>query len=110
VYDCWKHLVFTSYPVLHDQPEEDDGWLSSWSQPSYFNGPFKAIQIFKARALNAVSIHIHFKDLLRSYTNLGYLVEIPPWERGRDRLLGVLHNIVYIRKHRRWKPLLKKIM
>jgi hypothetical protein len=29
VYDCWKHLVVTSYPVLHDQPEEDDGWLSS---------------------------------------------------------------------------------
>jgi hypothetical protein len=23
---------------------------------------------------------------------LGYLVEIPQWERGRDRLLGVLHN------------------
>ena len=65
------------------------------------------INPFKTRALNAVSIHIHFKDLLRSYKNLGYLVEIPQWERGRDRLLGVLHNIVYIRKHRRWKPLLK---
>jgi hypothetical protein len=23
---------------------------------------------------------------------LGYLVEIPQWEHGRDRLLGVLHN------------------
>ena len=57
----------------------------------YFNGPK----------------HKHFKDLLRSYNNLGYLVEIPQWERGRDRLLGLLHSIVYIRKHRRWKPLLK---
>ena len=35
----------------------------------------RAIQIFKTRALNAVSIHKHFKDLLRSYKNLGYLVE-----------------------------------
>ena len=30
---------------------------------------------------------------------LGYLVEIPQWELGRDRQLGVLHNIVYIREH-----------
>ena len=35
------------------------------------------INPFKTRALNAVSIHQHFKDLLRSYKNLGYLVEIP---------------------------------
>jgi hypothetical protein len=31
---------------------------------------FRAIPIFKARALNAVSIHKHFKDLLRSYKYL----------------------------------------
>jgi hypothetical protein len=37
----------------------------------------RAIQIFKARALSAVSIHKHCKDLLRSYKNLGHLVEIP---------------------------------
>jgi hypothetical protein len=30
---------------------------------------------------------------------LGYLVEIPQWERRRDRLLRVLYNIIYIRKH-----------
>ena len=33
VYDCWKHLVVTSYPCAPRsrdlQPEEDDGWLSS---------------------------------------------------------------------------------
>ena len=33
VYDCWKHLVETSYPCAPRprviQPEEDDGWLSS---------------------------------------------------------------------------------
>ena len=55
----------------------------------------RAIHIFKTRALNAVSIHKHFKELLRSYKNLGYLVEIPQCERGRDRLLGVLHNSLY---------------
>jgi hypothetical protein len=30
----------------------------------------KAIQISKTRALNAVSIHKHFKDLLRAYKYL----------------------------------------
>jgi hypothetical protein len=33
VYDCWKHLVVTSYPCAPRprdlQPEDDDGWLSS---------------------------------------------------------------------------------
>ncbi len=33
VYDCWKHLVVTSYPCTPrqriPQPDEDDGWLSS---------------------------------------------------------------------------------
>ena len=37
---------------------------------------------------------------------LAYLVP-PQWERGRDRLLGV--HIEHIRKHRRWKPLLKAL-
>jgi hypothetical protein len=37
---------------------------------------------------------------------LAYLVP-PHWERGRDRLLGV--HIEHIRKHRRWKPLLKAL-
>jgi hypothetical protein len=38
---------------------------------------------------------------------LGYLVP-PQWKRGRDRLLGV--HCEHIRKHCRWKTLLKYII
>jgi len=42
VYDCWKQLVVTSYPCAPRprvlQPEEDDGCISLYIQPSYFNG------------------------------------------------------------------------
>jgi len=45
VYDYWKQLVITAYSCAATsrfrQPDEDDGWISSWIQPSYFNGPFK---------------------------------------------------------------------
>jgi hypothetical protein len=49
------------------------------------------------------TMQVGFKFTISFIWLLGYLVEIPQWERGggggHDRLLGVLHNIVYFRKH-----------
>jgi len=36
VFDRWKQLVITAYPCAgcsrFQQPDEDDGWISSWIQ------------------------------------------------------------------------------
>ena len=55
VYDCWQQLVVTAYPCTPrqriPQPDEDDGWISSWSQPSS-NGPFKGHTNISIRSVN----------------------------------------------------------
>jgi hypothetical protein len=52
VYDYWKQLVITAYPCVVAlrflQPEEDDGWISSWYRSSCFlTALLRANQIFK---------------------------------------------------------------
>jgi hypothetical protein len=55
VYDCWQQLVVTAYPCTPrqkiPQPDEGDGWISSWSQPSS-NCPFKGYTNISRRIVN----------------------------------------------------------
>ena len=78
--DCVRLLETSSrhiIPVLHDQESYNQKRMMAGFLPEANHRIVTAIQISKTRALNAVSMHKYFKDLLRSYKNLGYLVEIP---------------------------------
>jgi len=78
IFDCFKETVITSFPCPINnrfvEPEEDDGWDSSWFFNIYYlTALLTAIQIFKTRAVNAVwSINIlktffNFKKTVYNY-------------------------------------------